>query len=223
MLENRLMHDGQKTRNGSVIVYQEHVTQERLDELLEEMGVKIARSPLHDKDKYDKNSVRKWERSHKDPTPEELERKPKVGEYKKAHWHVPFQLTGPRTLANILDMFPEELHVTSVWKEPDPEHAIRYMCHLDSKNKEKYSIDGVEGFGGIDLSPLERLTEQDKANDIAFICKHIKEDEVTNFYDLANWVIQGQDYQLFTSIVSRTTFYKNYMDGLAVKLGKKRG
>ena len=222
MNENRLMHDGQKTKNCSFIVYAEHIEQETLDELLEDMGVKCWRSPLHDKDVYDKASVHKWERSHKNPTPEELERKPKVGQTKKPHWHVGLEMSGPRGKAYILGMIPDELCVTTLWKEPDVEHAKRYGCHLDSKTKVKYDIADEVSFGGCDLSCLEQLSENDKANDIAYICNYIKKNKCTNFFDLSNWVMSEGDYQLFKALVARTAFFTNYMHGMIAKLDAER-
>lgn len=214
----RLLHEDEMARIFDVLIYQEHVTEEDLDIALDEMGVKCARSPLHDQDRYDKTSVRKWEKRHPFPTPEELINKPKIGELKKPHWHVTVQLKGRKKLQNILKLFPEELGVTSVWKNNDPDHAIRYLCHLDSPKKAQYKITDVVGFGGINLAPLERPTDDDKANAIAVICNHVKEDCCTNFYDLSNWVMEQKDAEMFKSLVGNTGFYKNYMDGLRQKL-----
>lgn len=210
---NRLMYEGQKTRNGTVLVYSEHVDEDTLDMYLEDMGIKVARSPLHDQDVYDRASVTKWDKRHKNPTEEELTRRPVVGAKKKPHWHVTFQLSGPRGLAYILKMFPSELGVTSVWKEPDPEHALRYLCHLDSKKKVQYDKAGVVGFGGIDLSPLDKLTDNDKANDVAYICKYVRENDCTNFFELTNWVLDQNDIDLFNSLLRYTAFFTNYQQG----------
>lgn len=222
MNENRLMHDGQKTRGCSVIVYANRVDEETLDEYLEDMGIKCWRSPLHDRDKYDKASIHKWERSHKDPTPEQLAKKPVLGAVKPAHWHVGLEMTGPRCLKYILSMFPEELGVYSVWKEPDIDHAKRYSCHLDSKTKEQYNVEDVKAFGGCDMSALYKLTDNDKANDIAYICKYIRENKCDNFYELTNWVISEGDFELFKSLIARTAFFTNYQHGMVAWLDKER-
>lgn len=217
----RILHDGEMCMNGTVIVYREHVTQDVLDMHLEDMGIKIARSPLHDRDAYTKASVTKWERNHPDPSEDELARKPVVGEFKKPHWHCTFQLSGRRGLRHILALFPDELGVTSVFRDPDPERAIRYLCHLDSPKKAQYAIADCEGFGGIDLSPLEKLSKLDKVNVIAVICNHINDDKVTNFFDLSNWVMDQGDVEMFDSLVSKTAFFTNYMNGMLKKLSNR--
>lgn len=216
----RLLHEGEMARNFTVVVYQEHITEEDLDIILDDMGVKCARSPLHAQDRYDKSSVRKWEKRHTNPTEEELKRKPVEGELKKPHWHVSFQLKGRKKLENILKMLDAELGVTSVWKDNDPEHAIRYLCHLDSPKKTQYPIQEVVSFGGMDVSALEKLSKVDKVNVVATVCEHIRDERCTNFYDLTNWVIEQRDIDMFDSIVSKTAFYQNYMVGLRTKMNE---
>lgn len=215
--QGRLLQEGEQVRNFTVIVYEEHVTEEDLDIILEDMGVKCARSPLHDQDRYDKSSLRKWDRNHENPTEEELKTRPVLGALKKNHWHVTFQSDGNKTKRTILRMLENDiadLHVSSVWKENDKEHAIRYLCHLDSPKKAQYPIEGVVGFGGIDLSPLEKLTKVDKVNVVATICNHVRDDYCTNFFDLTNWVMYQGDVDMFDALVTKTAFFKNYMDGM---------
>lgn len=212
-----LLTDEQLVMNGVVIVYEEHVTQEELDDFLEDLGIMCARSPLHDKDKYEPRNVKKWEKSHPNPTEEELKRKPVVGEYKKAHWHVPFQLRGRKKAKQVVALFAE-LGVKSVFKSNDKEHDLRYMCHLDSKKKERYSVDDCAFFGGIDASCMWKQTDEDKLGVYALICRHATEERITNFYDLTNWVIEQRDVDMFKAITSHSSFFQGYCGGLLRKL-----
>lgn len=215
------------TADGYVVVDEDKVEREydRVCAELDGQRVKCCISPLHNRDRYDERSVEKWKRNHVDKngemSEEDAARCPKVGDIKKPHWHIYYYSPGGRTIAGMRKLFKAVLSpATKFWVEDDGKTAIRYHAHLDSPSKEPYDPMGVRTFGGLDISCLWKADGMVKQSSLQAIMGFVKDNECTNYYDLANFVVAQDDPTLFDCVVSKYGFLANYMGGLAQKLAK---
>ena len=193
--------------------------------ILDNLRVKCCISPLHFADRYDEEGVNRWVKNHTpkggDMSEEDKARCPKVGQYKKPHWHIFHYSGGGRTLVGMRKLF-HDLGILSFWVEDDKETAIRYQAHLDNPSKAQYDPNQVRPFGGLDIGCLWKKTAQDKLSDISILCAYIKENQCVNGYDLVNMTLELEDPELFECVFSHTGFFSFYMGGLAEKLAGKR-
>lgn len=128
-------------------------------ELLQETGLQIAISPLHDKDLY--------------PT----------GEVKKAHYHIIFNYDGPTTQKHVKDLC-DSLNMTIPIKLESLRGMYRYHIHLD--NPEKYQYDDRDRIllGGFDPSSVNSLTKTEVDKFIQEILDFIEENNILEYRDL---------------------------------------
>lgn len=211
------------TDKGYVIHDEERVEQEynHLVAVLDNLRVKLALSPLHFADTYDEEAVDKWVKSHTpkggEMSDEDKARCPKVGDIKKPHWHIFHYSGGGRTLVGMRKLMAP-LGIMAYWVEDDKETAIRYQAHLDNPSKASYDPNKVRPFGGLDVSCLWKKNAQDKISDIGIVCSYIQQEQCVNFYDLVNKMLELEDPELFETVVSRNSFFGQYMAGLAAKM-----
>ena len=128
-------------------------------ELLQETGLPIAISPLHDKDL--------------NPT----------GEVKKAHYHIIFNYDGPTTQKHVKDLC-DSLNMTIPIKLESLRGMYRYHIHLD--NPEKYQYDDRDRIllGGFDPSSVNSLTKTEVDKFIQEILDFIEENNILEYRDL---------------------------------------
>lgn len=128
-------------------------------ELLQETGLQIAISPLHDKDL--------------NPT----------GEVKKAHYHIIFNYDGPTTQKHVKDLC-DSLNMTIPIKLESLRGMYRYHIHLD--NPEKYQYDDRDRIllGGFDPSSVNSLTKTEVDKFIQEILNFIEDNNILEYRDL---------------------------------------
>lgn len=128
-------------------------------EILQETGLQIAISPLHDKDL--------------NPT----------GEVKKEHYHIIFNYDGPTTQKHVKDLC-DSLNMTIPIKLESLRGMYRYHIHLD--NPEKYQYDDRDRIllGGFDPSSVNSLTKTEVDKFIQEILDFIEENNILEYRDL---------------------------------------
>lgn len=113
-----------RTRNYATVVYPESAPLDWMD-ILNDLHVNAFVSPLHDKD------VNK-----------------KTGEIKKPHYHVMIMFESVKTEVQAKGIFTQFGGVGCEVINSVKAYA-RYLCHLDDKEKEKYSVDDVQVYGSV--------------------------------------------------------------------------
>lgn len=128
-------------------------------EVLQETGLQIAISPLHDKDI--------------DPT----------GEPKKAHYHIIFNFDGPTTYNNVKNLC-DSLNMTIPIKLESLRGMYRYHIHLD--NPEKYQYDDRDRIllNGFDTANVDALTKAEVDKLINEILSFIEDNNILEYRDL---------------------------------------
>lgn len=163
---------------------------------LDNMALKAAVSPLHDKDKFTADDVWKWCERHIDPDTGDLdiryvERAPYVDMPKKAHCHLLLTLPRQATAAEFSEVMAGYMPIReSMWERCYNEQgALRYFAHLDSRDKAQYDKHEIHGFGGIDLSCIDKVTDltmQEITSNIMHLIKN--HDEIRYFYQLVDFI-----------------------------------
>lgn len=165
---------GTRTRNWACIVYPESAKEDWQD-YLEELGCGIAISPLHDKDKN------------------------KDGTIKKAHYHVIIAFDSVKSyeqVHKIVKAIPskEGKEASTIPQEIQSiKGAVRYLIHLDNKNKVQYNQEEIRCLGGFDVSRYIQNSEdkdkeeESKIKEVLEYIKYLERERIKrtiNFYEL---------------------------------------
>lgn len=197
-----------RTRNWSTIIYprqtegEETTCPENWADIIAELGVKCAVSPLHDKD------------VNGDGTP------------KKAHRHVLVAFDGVKTQKQAKEVFER---IGGVGAEPvNSLYAMtRYLTHQDNPEKAQYSSIDVLTFGGFEYRRYATTKEDEEKQAIGQmgeIFNIVEELRLYNFADLAEYLItERQDlfpcmrknsYFFASFLKSKLIVYKNIIDSM---------
>jgi len=156
-----------RTRNWWFVLYPDSAPN-NWREILDDLHIQYAISPLHDKD-IDAN-----------------------GEKKKAHWHIILMFEGVKSYQQIKE-------ITDSLNAPIPQAinglvgTVRYLIHKDNPDKYQYNKAEIIAGGGFD--PLEMLNRSpsDKRSIVKQIYEYIKENDVTEFYELTDYAFLNND------------------------------
>lgn len=116
----------ERFRNWLAVIYPESLPLDWLSRL-ESFQVPLAVSPLHDKDVSD------------------------AGVLKKAHYHVIFAFSGKKSLSQV-KVFTDSLSAPPPVPCRDLRASARYLAHMDSPDKARYSVEDCRAFGGFPLA-----------------------------------------------------------------------
>lgn len=222
-----------KARVIAFVVWPESTNIDRLDAHIGEMHVQAARSPLHKSDEYTlydvdawirrcpEEHVRDWYAAHREDVTEEQVQAlaalvadyvqvPRPGDVKKPHYHYMFAFRGPKTLNQVRSALGE-FCPSHIEKVEDKGGYMRYLCHLDSPDKARYSIEDVKLWGGMDSAPLYAISDSQRMDYTQAIIDHIYGHGVTSMNRLIRWARSEHDYQLFDTLMRRYGFFAALM------------
>ena len=128
-------------------------------EQLQETGLQIAISPLHDKDL--------------DPT----------GEPKKSHYHIIFNYDGPTTHKHVKDLC-DKLNMTIPIKLESLRGMYRYHIHIDNPDKYQYDDRDRTLLNGFDPASVDALTKTEVDKLIQEILEFIEDNNILEYRDL---------------------------------------
>lgn len=188
-----------RTRNWSTIIYpptgvegEETTCPEDWKEILGEMAVKCAVSPLHDRDVKEVTSD---------------------GEvvYKKAHRHVVVAFDGVKTEAQARELFKR---IGGVGCEPvNSLYAMtRYLTHMDDPDKAQYSTLDVLTFGGYEYKRYGTTRDDEERQIVANMGRIFNlcaEKVMYDFADTAEYLMVN-DPELFTTFRKNPYFFATF-------------
>lgn len=238
--KGRTLGDGEKARNVEFILYDDGIVlpkdavgnpmvnvHGRLVSFLDSAGLKCALSPVHDLDVYDLEDViayrARYAKRHglKATAEEVIINSPDVGTPKEPHRHLHCYASGPRTLDWWLDWISplcETYPAWRVWYIERPDTATRYLAHLDSEDKPHYPATAVEGFGGMDLSPLWHSDEIQTMHADVDIKSAIQSEGIRYYNQLYDWACETGDYNIMRNVKGAHSFWCQYLGGrLAIR------
>lgn len=171
-----------KSRYWSFILYPESAEKDWRN-IMDEMGVQYAVSPLHDKDI--------------DPT----------GEQKKPHWHVLLQYHGPVTYKTVNETICEKVKGTIPKKVISLRGYYRYLAHIDNPEKAQYNPEDIEKHGGFELT----LTETETTMLIIEILADIERENIKEYKDIVDLYWEQGDYDKLDICSHKTYFLDKYI------------
>jgi hypothetical protein len=174
---------------------------------LEMLGVPMAISPVHDKDKSNAQ----------------------FQEYKKAHYHVIYVAANPVTADSVRVKIQRILGKESIAKvqfvKQNMENMYLYLTHESkdaiAKNKHKYDKKDIKELNNFDLDRYITLDVEDKDDLLNEVCDMIDEHNLANIRELRRFVRKhGEEYNLpsmkiiNTVLRSHTGLLRLYFDGV---------
>ena len=193
---------------------------------VEGLNMPAAVSPLHDRDKYTPEDVRKWLKRHEedvyDPdtgeiAPEWVDKVPKVGDPKKPHIHVMLRHSGNRSAAYSSKLFAQiglEMNVYRWEKVEHVESMLRYFAHLDQPDKAEYSAFDVVGFGGIDLSCLVKSDNNSKLKVLCELQTYVDDNKVQSYHVLCRHAFATRDLDYINCVTGRASYWTGYFGSM---------
>lgn len=165
-------------------------------EILQETGLQIAISPLHNKDL--------------NPT----------GESKKDHYHIIFNYDGPTTYNNVKTLC-DSLNMTIPIKLESLRGMYRYHIHID--NPEKYQYDDRDRIllNGFDPKQVNALTTTEVDRITTEILAFIDDHEIIEYSDLL-YIFRTNDLTDMLNVAkNHTMLFNTYIKSKRHKLEKK--
>lgn len=185
-----------KGRNWAFVMYPESMPADWFEKL-EQTGLPFAISPLHDKDI--------------NPT----------GEEKKSHYHVICQYANTTTQKNVKENVCSLVNGTIPIKLENIKGMYRYHLHLD--NPEKYQYDDRDRIfiNGFDISQVNALTKTEVDKLKKEITCFIIDNDITEYADLLQLLLQNDLNNLFIVASSRTMLFHTFITSRRNKIKEK--
>lgn len=174
-----------KSRHWAFVIYPESMP-ENWQEIIQESGLAIAVSPLHDKD----------------INPD--------GEIKKEHYHIIASYDGPTTYNNVLE-FTKKLNGTIPIDLQSVRGMYRYHLHLDNPEKYQYDDRDRHFFNGFDISSVNELTKTEVNKCKKEILIFIEDNDIVEYSDLLNTLIQNDMTNLLDVATSHTILFNTFI------------
>lgn len=169
-------------RNWKCIIYPQDIG-DKWKLLLDEVGVPMLVSPLHDKDIKEDGT----------------------GELKKPHRHVLIQLTAKQKYSVVLEWMAP-LGVNILKEVKDIRRDERYWCHLDSNWKHVYDVADLICLGGYECKYLGDRYDMSALQQIHDL---VEELGITNYADLSNEIITKHT-DLVTTFLRYPAHFNNF-------------
>lgn len=187
-----------KKRHWAMVAYPESLPVDWLDQL-KQTGLKIAISPLHDKDT--------------NPT----------GEPKKPHYHVIVSYEGPTTYSNV-----EKLTLRLNQPHPQPLEAVkgyyRYLTHMDNPEKVQYSAADIQLLNGFNIRDYVDMTKTEVTRFIREIQKFVMDNNIMEYSDLMETLLDGGETTAdwYEVASTHTMFFSKYLGSRRYRFERKK-
>lgn len=203
--------DFDKARNAMCMFYpNDDCTYGDLLSALSDMKMRCCCSPVHDKDTFTAQDVKKWISAHTDKKTGKIADEavkaglPIEGQHKKAHVHVMVCADGPQQPVWFQKEFAKRgINVTYFEKVNSIGSMMRYFAHLDNPEKARYSAFDIHGFGGIDLSPLSKVTKVSNTITLLEVMDYAEQNSITSYSKLVRWARDTGDIDIFNCVTGR--------------------
>ena len=185
-----------KGRNWCTVVYQESAPVGWI-KTLELMNIECFISPLHNEDVNTD-----------------------TGEIKKPHWHVTARYSGPVEEKRVRRDFS---FIGGVGCEPvrDWVAYARYLCHLDSPDKWKYSPDDVICLGGADYYATITKDKKSLFRTQKEMEDFIEEHKMFSYYLFSRYCAEN-NWEWYVVLQKRGNAIMTFMKSIMWTIGEKR-
>lgn len=183
-------------RSWAFVIYPESLP-ENWKEIIEQTGLPMAISPLHDKDI--------------NPT----------GEEKKAHYHVICYYENATTFNNVKQNVTDKLNGTIPIKLESMRGMYRYHLHLDNPEKYQYDDRDRTFFNGFDVDFASKLTRTEINKLIREIHTFINDNDILEYIDLLDILKDNDLFDMYDIAISNTLLFKCLLDSKRNKEKKR--
>jgi hypothetical protein len=165
MAESKTRGSG-RTRSWTFVLYPESAPANWRD-ILDDTHIQWIESPLHDLD----------------VNPD--------GEVKKAHLHILLMFESVKDYEQV-KAITDSLNATIPQKCNGARGLVRYMAHLDNPEKHQYSVSGILGHGGADVSELLKPSSSERYVLIREMIQFVRDNQILEMQDLLDYACENR-------------------------------
>lgn len=181
-----------KKRNWAFVLYEESAPNNWKD-ILQQTGLGIAISPIHNKD-INPN-----------------------GEIKKAHYHIILCYDGPTTFNNVR-LLTESLGQPIPQPLEQVRGYYRYLTHKDNPEKYQYNESDIITYNGFNINDYVELTTSEVMALKKQLQSFIRDNKITEYSDLMNILLDNDLSNLYEVASNHTYFIDKYISSYRNKL-----
>nr|CDL67169.1 unnamed protein product [uncultured bacterium] len=175
-----------KGRHWAAVLYPESLPADWKEQLAGK-GIRIAISPLHDRDK----------------NPD--------GEAKKPHYHVILCFEGPTTFT-VVKAITDSLGQPAPQKLESVKGYYRYLTHKDNPEKAQYNESDIETLNGFSIMDFADLTKSEVNRVKKELQTLILELNVLDYSVLMDYILFNGTDEQYDVASSNTTFFDRYLN-----------
>lgn len=200
------MLTNERTRCYAFELYEENAPK-NLKEELNALHIKTAYA-LHDKDIYSNEDLEKYIKS-KGENPEW-----QVGETKKAHYHIVLKFDNVKSIKQILNLL-KPFGVNYVVPVQNERGMIRYLIHLDDKDKYQYPKDNIFTLCDYQINKFFRGDGEmvNIKQELRNIILKDKSEYTYNYFDFYNYVMDNFDADYLDMIDKYSYSFQSLING----------
>lgn len=175
-----------RSRNWCAVVYPDSAPSD-WKQLLDNLNIKWACSPLHDKDTDDDEQM------------------------KKAHWHIVLCYSGNKSFEQVCEDLSElNCPIPQICR--DVRSSVRYFIHRDHPHKFQYNESEIEAFGGFDVADIFALSTTEKHELFKQIFEFICEWDIKEYFELVNYSMTPEAPESwFSCITDNSMLFERYL------------
>lgn len=170
----------ERGRNFTFVIYPGDSAPGNYAEILDDMHLQWAESPIHDKDLNGD------------------------GQPKKAHIHIAIFFDGKKTLEQVNEI-SQKVNGTIAQKVHNAQSLIRYFAHLDNPEKAQYSVSGIKSHGGLDIKNILAPSSSQRYEILREIMLFCVESDIFEFSDLCQYALDNHFDDWYPILVDHNT------------------
>lgn len=186
-----------KGRNWAFVVYPESLPG-NYEEIISNLGLPMAFSPLHDKDVNPDGTV------------------------KKAHYHVICYYENPTTSKAVKENVTNKLNGTIPIKLESMTGMYRYHVHADNPEKYQYNDKDRRFFNGFDTNRVAALTYYEISKYLLELQQIVRDKHILEYSDLLDILSDNDLRNLWDVARNHTLFLNTYITSRRFKTKKEK-
>lgn len=130
--------------------------------------------------------------------------------YKKSHYHVILFYDGQKSFSQVLEVC-QEIHGVMLEDVESPRGAVRYLIHIDHKNKAQYLKDDIRSYYGCDIDKYFQASDGQIKIAIQEIQRFILDQDVLYFNQLCDYALFNEPIWFYVLTQCNTNYFKSYL------------
>lgn len=183
----------ERARNWTFVIYPGDSAPGNYAEILDNMHLQWAESPLHDKDLNGD------------------------GQPKKAHKHIALFFDGKKSIEQVNEI-SKAINGTICQRVHNAQSMVRYFAHLDNPEKAQYNINEVIAHGGLDLKNILAPNSSQRYELIKEMMQFCIDMDIFEFSDLCQYAMDNRFDDWYPILVDHNTLVmRTYLDSRRYK------